>query len=986
MHRGIHAELLHALDLRSIDLVDVRQLPAQPFDRMFFIDGFDLIEKRVDSVVQFGVYMQRQARGCDGRGDALPLSKLIGGRVRVHRKHGIVQRSVDAFAEEDVVNPVVALKELHLCDLRNDLVRLLRRSGGVAVYAEDAQREPALRFPLGEDVEHVLIAARNAEGGEAAGVHVLEQCGGGAFELIGRDAWHLARHHARARYVAGYNASRFAGSITLDRIRKEAGGIGLSRFYLQGGHSFAVEKNLIVRLLERDRVVGRERIEFVAHERAGIIRELMMRPPADVVDPLTRRRGFNAGTQFLDGLLARIDAVEADFLRPGRGRPQQVHVVIDEPGDYGPAVEIDAARRRACKRADLLRAADGNEAIAADSNRLGDAEAVIDSDDLAVQEDNVGSLGKKRDRGEENSKTRIDRKAAQHRLSILTEQRFQCATPLALLRFFRQNHGMVMRVFAAVAMAALLLVAAAGQSASPLESFEVADIHASPRVSSQTGLNMRTVLRGGRYEIRNATIVDLVRTAYTIDADKIVGGPNWVEFDRFDVIAKAASDTPLNTLRLRLQGLLADRFELVIHKDTRPVAGYALAMGKGKPKLKASTGKGASGCERKTGQLSVVNGQITIGSNSLSCHDTTMEAFAAQIRSMDSGYFTNAVVDSTGLKGSWDFDLKWQAKGNIPIAGPDAMTMVDAVDKQLGLRIEEHKIPTGVLVIDQVNRRPTDNPPDLDARLPSLPPAEFEVADIKPTVPGSRQDAAITLGFQPGGRVDLPGISMRLAATMAWNLNSNAAIPGAPKWFDTAQFDIVAKAPAAYVSANGGGGPDDLGPMMQALLKDRFKMKVHFEDQLVTAYTLIAAKPKLKKADPASRIGCKIGTGPIVSNAGLFPLASRMVTCRNITMAQFAEQLQALAGPTYIEYPVLDATGIGGAWDFSFTFSPVAATQLAGQRPPPAGAPGAGASDPGGGASLFEAIEKQVGLKLEAQKRPYPVFVIDHIEEKPTEN
>ena len=110
-------------------------------------------------------------------------------------------------------------------------------------------------------------------------------------------------------------------------------------------------------------------------------------------------------------------------------------------------------------------------------------------------------------------------------------------------------------------------------------------------------------------------------------------------------------------------------------------------------------------------------------------------------------------------------------------------------------------------------------------------------------------------------------------------------------------------------------------------------------------------------------------------------------------MAQFADQLQMIAGP-YTSYPVVDATGLDGAWDFTLSFSPITPQQLSGLlagargAAPPVGAGGpVTASDPiGGGASLFDAVEKQLGLKLEVRKRTYPVFVIDHIEEKPTDN
>ena len=144
--------------------------------------------------------------------------------------------------------------------------------------------------------------------------------------------------------------------------------------------------------------------------------------------------------------------------------------------------------------------------------------------------------------------------------------------------------------------------------------------------------------------------------------------------------------------------------------------------------------------------------------------------------------------------------------------------------------------------------------------------------------------------------------------------------------------------------------------MLQALLKDRFKMQTHFENRPVTAYTLVASKPKLKKADPSSRTGCKLGNAPVLVNSGPFPVPTRLVTCQNITMAQFADQLQMIAGP-YVRYPVLDGTAIIGAWDFTFSFSVIPPNQLAGLRGAPQfGLPAeatAAASDPVGGTSFL---------------------------------
>src|SRR5262249_60953819 len=101
------------------------------------------------------------------------------------------------------------------------------------------------------------------------------------------------------------------------------------------------------------------------------------------------------------------------------------------------------------------------------------------------------------------------------------------------------------RALAAIGLAALLFTAARAQSTSS-QTFEVADVHASPGV---TNLFSRTMFRGGRYEIHNASIVDLIRIAYGVEdslskSDKMVGGPKRVDFDRVEVITEAAPKTP----------------------------------------------------------------------------------------------------------------------------------------------------------------------------------------------------------------------------------------------------------------------------------------------------------------------------------------------------------------------------------------------------------------------------------------------------------
>jgi uncharacterized protein (TIGR03435 family) len=150
------------------------------------------------------------------------------------------------------------------------------------------------------------------------------------------------------------------------------------------------------------------------------------------------------------------------------------------------------------------------------------------------------------------------------------------------------------------------------------------------------------------------------------------------------------------------------------------------------------------------------------------------------------------------------------------------------------------------------------------------------------------------------------------------------------------------------------------------------------------AFTLVAAKPKLTKADPSNRTGCTRQNSP-----GVTP----KLVCQNMTMGQFAEQIQAYDTDTL--YPVLDGTGIEGAWDFTIDYNalanlaPLLAQAAAEARARAGVAPTAAAAEPAepsASLSFAGAIEKQLGLKLEKHKRPEPVLVIDHLEEKPTDN
>jgi uncharacterized protein (TIGR03435 family) len=484
-------------------------------------------------------------------------------------------------------------------------------------------------------------------------------------------------------------------------------------------------------------------------------------------------------------------------------------------------------------------------------------------------------------------------------------------------------------------------------------------------------------LRGGRYEVRTATMVDLISMAYRMEPDKVLGGPNWLDWDRFDVLAKAPLATTQENLNLMLQHLLAERFKLVVHKDTKPMPAFALTAGKGKPKMKEvakeaakeASGPGQSGCQGVPQNPA----PGTVPYQMISCHGVTMAAFADVLRGFGGGtYLADPVVDQTGLAGAWDFDLKWTARNRLAQAGPDGISLFDAVDKQLGLKLEAQKAPLPVLIVDSVNQKPTPNDPGVTTSIPPAPPTEFEVANIKPSAP----DATGQNGRIQNGRLDLANFTLRQLIQVAWDLgNNDDMVVGIPKSAESAHYDVVAKvATAGPVNAQD-IDIDTLRLMLRGLLAERFGLKAHMEDRPVSAYTMTAAKQtKLLKADPQNRTSCKSGAG---TNAML----NRLITCQNMNMAQFAVMLQNMANG-YVRAPIKDATGLDGYWDFSVSFSGVGL--LPGARFDPNAT--SGASDPNGSLTLPEALQKQLGLKLEMEKRPLPVLVVDHVDEKPTEN
>src|SRR5215472_14844465 len=271
----------------------------------------------------------------------------------------------------------------------------------------------------------------------------------------------------------------------------------------------------------------------------------------------------------------------------------------------------------------------------------------------------------------------------------------------------------MMRICNCTLWLSLLSVASFGQSPETATKFEIADVHTSPYYSFSAARG--PFFSTSRYELRDATMVDLIHIAYDVDPEKISGGPSWIEMDRFDIFAKTSAASNAELRRHMLQSLLAERFNLVTHNDSRPMPAWALTAGKHSG-LKESDGSGESGCKFEVQNAPKAppapGTPIQLPTIVYSCRNTSMATLAAGMLDIpaSAGYFSNhLVVDRTSLEGKYDFSFGFTPK--VPVAlktTGENIPIFDAIDK-LGLKLEMAYLPMPVIVVDSVSRTPTPN-------------------------------------------------------------------------------------------------------------------------------------------------------------------------------------------------------------------------------------------------------------------------------------
>ncbi len=524
----------------------------------------------------------------------------------------------------------------------------------------------------------------------------------------------------------------------------------------------------------------------------------------------------------------------------------------------------------------------------------------------------------------------------------------------------------------------------AAVSASPAA--VLADVHSSPHSFAFTYFRAMPPTNG-RYELRQGTLLDLIVTAYGIEHANVFGGPSWLDYDRFDLSVQVPANATRESANLALRSVLAERFHLVSHLDTKPMPALLLTIGKGEPKFKPAVDTTAdSSCQfQRPEGPPPAPGSAPPATFTFKCRNITMNKYAQALRSYSGTETARPIVDSTGLKGGFDFDITYTLLPN-----GRGLAIADAVDKQLGLKIAPGDAPQQVVVVDTALKMPTANPPGLENILPPAPPPAFDVATIKPTPPDGPRE--MNIRFVGPTQVSVTGATLQVLIGFAYDI-SGAMVSG-PDFYSKKRWDVLGKVAVGDAPAGPGNQPrymdvEQVRLMFRSLLADRFQLTGHTDSRPSDAYTLYPGTPKMKKADPASRTVCKDGPAadgkdPRAGN----PTISRVMTCQNVTMSQFAAELQYYA-LDYIKTPVLDLSKVEGSYDFTLYWSSsrvargvVTAGPNGAELPVDPNAP----SDPTGAISLPDAVAKQLGLKLVLEKRAVPMLVVDHLQENPTEN
>ena len=546
---------------------------------------------------------------------------------------------------------------------------------------------------------------------------------------------------------------------------------------------------------------------------------------------------------------------------------------------------------------------------------------------------------------------------------------------------------------AASIVLAQTLASGKGQETSGSTGPLVVDVHASPY---RPAINSSTNISNQRFDMRDATLLDMITLAWDRRDETVLGGPPWIGFYRFDLAAKidslrAPKSTPVTnasqsmgatspgngeadpyeTIRPVLKDVLAERFHLKYHTEDKPLPGYVVTVAKSG--IKMTEVKEPSDSPNCRGEQD----KNTPGQYAFTCTSMTMAQFITSF----GGMYPHHVVDKTGLTKAYQFTIRMNF-GDLRTQDEYVRAYTSAFRDQLGLLVTAGDVPQPAMVIDTVDRTPTPNAPEIAKQIPPLPNLEFEVASIKLAAPDDPQWSTEPRGSQIAFR----GWTLQDLLVHAWDLPTGRMIRNVES-LPQQKYSILVKLPPDIDARAAWQDRDQVLRMLQQLVIDRFGIKYHWGEQTQDGWVLLADNPKMKKADPNSRTFCVDGQAEgekdLVHTVDS-PYDSQF-HCQNVTMGQVADVLQSFTRAD-IKYHVVDKTGLTGSYDFTVYFSSTNKLQAESKVAASATQEAGDASAPAVVMSLQDAFRKELGLKLEKQPMTEPVMVLDHFDQTPTEN
>jgi uncharacterized protein (TIGR03435 family) len=255
--------------------------------------------------------------------------------------------------------------------------------------------------------------------------------------------------------------------------------------------------------------------------------------------------------------------------------------------------------------------------------------------------------------------------------------------------------------------------------------FEVAVLKPSPPDVQQSRAQL---LATGQVSISNGPLNRIIGLAWNLPDEQHIVGPKWLDAARFDVTARAfATPNPENNaqldedlIRMMLRTFIIERFQIKYHMEDRPMPAFAI-VADGPRMTKADPTK-RTRCYNGAPSGSAAAAKPPQFPRLITCENISMDQFAQMLPSIGAGYTRAAAVDKTGLSGGYDFTLNFSPIDQVQGARPElgatsagvaldptgALSLQEAMRRQLGIRVEETKRPVPVLVIDSINEKPTE--------------------------------------------------------------------------------------------------------------------------------------------------------------------------------------------------------------------------------------------------------------------------------------